>query len=147
MGHNYREPEIRQLVPLRNVINEICKHQVSCKLPRITSFEKFYEKIEDECYEKLHFTNTSKQFYQERFCTDDGCMAIVFCNMEVVENITMCTLMYVDASFKIDTFEDFKYQLVTVLVWIDDSVSYDKKYIFCCYHFIRFSIIPYSMLW
>ncbi|KAI4455840.1 hypothetical protein MML48_8g00009394 [Holotrichia oblita] len=116
-----QEPEIRQLVPLRNVINEICKHQVSCKLPRITSFEKFYEKIEDECYEKLHFTNTSKQFYQERFCTDDGCMAIVFCNMEVIENITMCTLMYVDASFKIDTFEDFKYQLVTVLVWIDDS--------------------------
>ncbi|KRT84220.1 zinc-finger associated domain containing protein, partial [Oryctes borbonicus] len=116
-----QEPEIRELVPLRNVINEICKHQVSNKLPRITSFEKFYEKIEDECYEKLHFTNTNKQFYQERFCTDDGCMAIVFCNTDVVENIGQCTLMYVDASFKIDTFEDFKYQLVTVLVWIDDS--------------------------
>ncbi|GJQ81706.1 hypothetical protein Trydic_g9148 [Trypoxylus dichotomus] len=116
-----QEPEIRQLVPLRNVINEICKHQVSNKLPRITSFDKFYEKIEDECFEKLHFTNTNKQFYQERFCTDDGCMAVVFCNTDVVENIGHCTLMYVDASFKIDTLEDFRYQLVTVLVWIDDS--------------------------
>lgn len=108
---------------MRNVINEICKHQVSNKLPRITSFEEFYEKIEDECFEKLHFTNSNKQFYQERFRTEDGCMAVVFCNTDILESVSHSTLMYVDASFKIDTYEHFKYQLVTVLVWVEDSVS------------------------
>lgn len=133
-------------MPLRNVINEICRHQVSNKFPRITSFEEFYDKIESECYEKLHFTNTNKQFYQERFYTEDGCMAVVFCNTDIIETISHCTLMYVDASFKIDTFEDFKYQLLTVLVWMDDSVSDFTLFIlFTFLLFLCSSITQYYM--
>ncbi|XP_025837118.1 uncharacterized protein LOC108735060 isoform X2 [Agrilus planipennis] len=116
-----QDPQIRSLVPLRNVINEVCRHQLAQKTPPINSFEDFYKHIEKDYFEKLHFTHSNQQFYQEKFHSDDGGMAIVFANSDVIQQLSDSKIMYVDASFKIDTHEDFKYQLVTVLVWIDDS--------------------------
>lgn len=74
-------------------------------------------------FERLHFTHNGHQFYQERFATDDGGLALVFCNTAILDQVSESIIMYVDASFKIETEEDFKYQLITVLVWLDDSVS------------------------
>lgn len=91
-------------------------------MPQISSFEEFYDKIEEAIFQKLHYTSTNKQFYQEKFSAEDGSLAVIFCNPDIIEEVSSSKLMYVDASFKIDTTEDFKYQLVTVLVWIDDSV-------------------------
>lgn len=72
----------------------------------------------------MHFTHNNQQFYQEKFsCEEDGSLAVVFSNLQVIQEISDSKIMYVDASFKIDTCEEFKYQLITVLVWIDDSVS------------------------
>lgn len=116
------DPKLKNLVPIRNVINEICRYQFSTgKQPQITSFQQFYDRIETDDFEKLHFTHSGQQFYQDKFTTDDGSFALVFCNAAILEQISDSEIMYVDASFKIDTEEDFKYQLVTVLVWLDDS--------------------------
>ncbi|KAK5641797.1 hypothetical protein RI129_010344 [Pyrocoelia pectoralis] len=117
-----QDPEIREVVPLRNVINEICRHQLMHKTKPVTSFEEFYRTIELETYDKLHFTHGSQQFYQEKFLIrEDSSMAVLFANVETIQMVTMSTVMYVDASFKIDTSEDFKYQLLTVLVWVEES--------------------------
>ncbi|XP_018566110.1 uncharacterized protein LOC108907076 isoform X2 [Anoplophora glabripennis] len=115
------DPEIKELVPLRNVINEICRHQLTYKIPPINSFDQFYNHVEDDAFQKLHFTHNGVQFYQERFTAEDDCKAVVFANADIVEQVSYGNLMYIDASFKIDTTEEFKYQLVTVLVWIEDS--------------------------
>ncbi|KAJ8922979.1 hypothetical protein NQ315_001527, partial [Exocentrus adspersus] len=119
------DPEISELVPLRNVINEICRHQLTCKPPPMSSFEQFYNSIEDDTFQKLHFTHNGVQFYQERFTAADGARAVVFANVDIIEQVSHSNLMYIDASFKIDTGENFKYQLMTVLVWIDDSYLHD----------------------
>lgn len=108
---------------MRNVINEICKHQQFQQPPVVRSFEDLHKHIESERFEKLHFTLNSIQFYQEKFETDCGGLAIVFGNRKVIEQTSGSKVMYVDASFKIDTSENFNYQLVTVLVWVEDSVS------------------------
>lgn len=115
-------------MPLRNVINEICRHQLTYKIPPINSFDQFYNHIEDDAFQKLHFTHNGTQFYQDRFTAEDDSKAVIFANADIIEQVSYSNLMYIDASFKIDTSEDFKYQLMTVLVWIDDSVS--KKVIF-----------------
>ncbi|KAF5270622.1 hypothetical protein FQA39_LY01360 [Lamprigera yunnana] len=52
-----QDPEIREVVPLRNVINEICRHQLMHKLKPVNSFEDFFSSIESDSYEKLHFTH------------------------------------------------------------------------------------------
>lgn len=92
-------------------------------MPHITSFQHFYEIIENDVFERLHFTHSGQQFYQERFSVDDESLALVFCNTAILDQLSDSKIMYVDASFKIETEEDFKYQLITVLVWLDDSVS------------------------
>lgn len=126
----FREPHIKNLLSLRNVISEVCKHQLYQNDPVVTSFEDFYHNIETDRFEKLHFTTNYTQFYQNKFETEDGAMAIVFANGDVINNVSDSKLMYVDASFKIETNENFSYQLVTVLVWVEDSVSN-----FFCFNF------------
>lgn len=117
-----QDPEIKQVVPLRNVINEICRHQLMHKTKPVNSFEDFFSWIESETFEKLHFTHHNQQFYQEKYhVAEDSSMAVLFGNTEIIQMTSESKVMYVDASFKIDTNEDFKYQLVTVLVWVDDS--------------------------
>lgn len=117
----YSDPAIKSLVPLRNVINEICKNQQFQQPPIVRSFEELYKNIESERFEKLHFTLNSAQFYQEKFQSDCGGLAIVFGNRNTIEQTSGSKIMYVDASFKIETNETFTYQLVTVLVWVEDS--------------------------
>uniref|UniRef100_A0A1Y1JWE8 Uncharacterized protein n=1 Tax=Photinus pyralis TaxID=7054 RepID=A0A1Y1JWE8_PHOPY len=117
-----QDPEIRQVVPLRNVINEICRHQLMLKMKPVASFEEFYKTIEMEMFDKLHFTHSGQQFYQDKITVrEDSSMAILFANVETIRMVSKSTVMYVDASFKIDTTEDFKYQLLTVLVWVEES--------------------------
>lgn len=111
------------MVPLRNVINEICRHQYSSKMPTVHSFQQFYNVVETEAYERLHFTHSGHQFYQEKFSSEDGGLAVVFCNREILNQVSDSKIMYVDASFKIESEEDFAFQLVTALVWLEDSVS------------------------
>lgn len=118
-----RDPEIRALVPLKNVINEICRHQLTYKLPVIQSFSQFFDLIEEDNFQKLQFTQNGKQFYQEKFTTAQNAQAIVFGNKDIIDQVSETQLMYVDASFRIDTSEDFKYHLITVLVWMENSVS------------------------
>lgn len=120
-------------------MSEICKHQQFQKSPTVRSFEELYKNIETERYEKLHFTLHSIQFYQEKFETDCGGLAIVFGNRKVIERVSGSKIMYVDASFKIDNNENYNFQLVTVLVWVDDSVSIifyyhviENKLLFIC---------------
>lgn len=119
----FSDPQIQTLVPLKNVITEICKHQLTYKLPVIQSFQQFFSLIEEDNFQKLQFTNNGKQFYQEKFISDLNSQAVVFGNRSVIEQLSDSQLMYVDASFGIDTNEDFKYHLITILVWVDDSVS------------------------
>lgn len=120
----HSDPAIKSLVPLRNVINEICKHQQFQQPPIVRTFDELYKNIESERFEKLHFTLDSTQFYQEKFQSDDcSSLAIVFGNRKVIEQTSGSKIMYVDTSFKIDSNETFTYQLVTVLVWVQDSVS------------------------
>lgn len=116
-----KDPEIKELIPLRNVINEICSHQVSYKTKTIKSFDDLYNYIEDDAFYKLQFTNFGAQFYQEKFTAEDNAKAIVFANANTIELMSESDLMYIDASFRIETEESFSYQLVTVLVWADDS--------------------------
>ncbi|XP_044758768.1 uncharacterized protein LOC123316650 [Coccinella septempunctata] len=117
-----KDPEIAVLVPLRSLINEICKHQLTQKVPPVNSFDDFYNIIEDDALQKFQFTFSGKQFYQERFTVEEeGTKAVVFANVDTIKKVSNSKLMYVDASFRIDTCENFNYQLVTVLVWIDDS--------------------------
>lgn len=118
----FSDPAIKALVPLRNVINEICRHQQFQQPPMVRSFEELYKSIESERFEKLHFTLNCVQFYQEKFETECGGLAIVFGNRKVIEQTSGSKVMYVDASFKIESNESFSYQLVTVLVWVEDSV-------------------------
>lgn len=123
LPYSLSDPALKSLVPLRNVINEICKHQHFRQPPAISSFDDLYKNIESQSFEKLHFTLDSSQFYQEKFETDCGGRAIVFGNRKVIEQTSGSKLMYVDASFKIESSEKFDFQLVTVLVWVEDSVS------------------------
>ncbi|KAJ3653494.1 hypothetical protein Zmor_012743 [Zophobas morio] len=116
-----KDPEIKKLVPLKTVINQICSQQMNLKLPPIESFQHFFDIIENDELQKLHFTHTNAQFYQEKFASSDGSQAVVFANCETIEKISDSRIMYVDASFKIDTPEAFKYHLVSVLVWLTDS--------------------------
>lgn len=118
-----REPHIKNLLSLRKVISEVCKHQLYQSDPVVSSFEDFYHNIELDRFEKLHFTTNYTQFYQDKFETEEGAKAVVFANGDVINNVSDSKLMYVDASFKIETIENFNYQLVTVLVWVEDSVS------------------------
>ncbi|KAJ8975669.1 hypothetical protein NQ317_003168 [Molorchus minor] len=94
------DPDIKELVPLRNVINEICRHQLTYKIPQLNTFEQFYDYIEEDVLQKLHFTHTGKQFYHEKFVADDGSMAVMFDNSEVIEEVASSKLMYVDASLQ-----------------------------------------------
>lgn len=119
----FRDPEIQTLIPLKNVISEICKHQVNYKLPEIQTFQHFYNLIEEDIFQKLQFTQNGRQFYQEKFIYDQYIQALVFGNKHIIDQVSDSELMYVDASFRIDTNEDFKYHLITVLVWVDNSVS------------------------
>jgi hypothetical protein len=116
-----KDPEMKKLVPLKTVINQICCQQMNLKSPPIYSFEQFYELIENDEFQKLHFTHSNKQFYQEKFSSGDGSKAVIFANCDTIEQVSNSKIMYVDASFKIDTFEHFKYHLVTILVWVTDS--------------------------
>lgn len=129
----YSDPAIKSLVPLRNVINEICKHQQFQQPPIVRTFDELYKNIESERFEKLHFTLNSTQFYQEKFQTDCGSLAIVFGNRKVIEQTSGSKIMYVDTSFKIESNETFTYQLVTVLVWVQDSVSVLFSFLLCTY--------------
>nr|XP_022906669.1 uncharacterized protein LOC111418369 [Onthophagus taurus] len=113
-----QDPDIKKLIPLRNVINEICKHQNPEKIPKISSFEQLFERIEDGAFERLHFTNDNKQFYQEKFSTENGAYAIIFSN---INKDVKSDLMYVDGSFQINNTESFEYHLITVLIWLDES--------------------------
>lgn len=118
-----KDPEIKTLVPLKTIINEICRQQPNMKTPQIKSFDEFYETIEEKRFEKLHFTYSNQQFYQEKFASSDGSRAVVFANKESITKYSYSKVMYVDSSFKIETIEDFGYYLVTVLVWVEESVS------------------------
>lgn len=116
------------MIPLKNVISEICKHQFGYKLPDIQSFQQFCNLIEEDNFQKLQFTQNGKQFYQEKFIYDQHIQAVVFGNKQIIDQVSDSQLMYVDASFRIETNEDFKYHLITVLVWIDNSVSMSLKH-------------------
>lgn len=128
-----KDPEIKQLIPLRNVINEICRHQFNHKLIPITSFDILCNHIEDDAYQKFQFTLEGAQFYQEKFTAEDNAKAIVFANLDTIEEMSDSELMYIDASFKIESGESFAYQLVTVLVWIEES-----------YYPIMFALVNYK---
>lgn len=113
---------MKSLVPLRVVMNDVCKQQL---YHHVSTFEEFFESIETTRFERLHYTHNSHQFYQEKFATEDGAMAVLFANAHVLQQVSGSDLMYVDASFKIDSSESFRYQLVTLLVWMENSVSED----------------------
>ncbi|XP_050502723.1 uncharacterized protein LOC126882000 isoform X2 [Diabrotica virgifera virgifera] len=129
-----RDPHIQKLIPLRNVVNEICRHQVPPhKTSPIQSFDELYNQIEDDSYYKLQFTNNGVQFFQEKFTSEDNAKAIVFANLETIQMLSESDLMYIDASFRIETDEPFCYQLVTVLVWVEHS-----------YYPIMYAIVNYK---
>ncbi|XP_072382751.1 uncharacterized protein [Diabrotica undecimpunctata] len=129
-----RDPHIQKLIPLRNVVNEICRHQVPPhKTSPIQSFDELYNQIEDDSYYKLQFTNNGIQFYQEKFTSEDNAKAIVFANLDTIQMLSESDLMYIDASFRIETDEPFSYQLVTVLVWVEHS-----------YYPIMYAIVNYK---
>ncbi|XP_971707.2 uncharacterized protein LOC660378 [Tribolium castaneum] len=136
-----KDPEMQELVPLKTVINQICCQQMNLKSPPIYSFEQFFEQIENDEFQKLHFTHGHKQFYQERLTASDGGKAVIFANCETIEEISGSKIMYVDASYKIDTNEKFKYHLITVLVWISDNDKYqpivvkNRKIKFDCFQY------------
>ncbi|XP_044272549.1 uncharacterized protein LOC123016304 [Tribolium madens] len=136
-----KDPQMRQLVPLKTVINQICCQQMNLKSPPIYSFEQFFDQIENDEFQKLHFTHGHKQFYQERLTASDGGKAVIFANCETIEEISESKIMYVDASYKIDTSENFKYHLITVLVWISDNEKYQpivvkkRKIKFDCFQY------------
>ncbi|VEN47876.1 unnamed protein product [Callosobruchus maculatus] len=111
-----KDPFIRALVPLKSVLQEVCHNHAKCE--PIYSFEKLAVDIEQDYMYKLQFTLTGKQFYQNQFTADDS-RAIVFANLDIVEELSSSKLMYVDASFKIDCSDNF--QLVTILIWLNDS--------------------------
>ncbi|KAF7281884.1 hypothetical protein GWI33_004085 [Rhynchophorus ferrugineus] len=113
------DPYIKSLVPLNKVINELCKHNTA-DMPSVHSFDEFYNTIENDVYYRIHFIDNQKQFYQDKFETTDGAKAVVFSNSDIIRQYSDSKLMFVDASFNIDT-EDFYYQLVTVLVWVHES--------------------------
>lgn len=110
-------------MPLKNIINEICRSPAATKTPTISHFSQLYDLIETDAFSKVHFTHSNRQFYQEKLSAPDGTKAIMFANLDTISQLSHSSIMYVDASYKIDTKERFKYQLVTVLVWNDESVS------------------------
>lgn len=110
-------------MPLKRVINEICQYQSIQKLPTIYNFDQFYDLIETDLFSKIHFTNSGQQFYQEKLTASDGNKAVIFANIESIEQLSDSTIMYVDSSYKIETKEGFNYQLITTLLWVEESVS------------------------
>lgn len=58
-----RDPNIKTLVPLNKVINELCKHSTG-DMPTVHSFDEFYNTIENDVYYRIHFIDNQKQFYQ-----------------------------------------------------------------------------------
>lgn len=109
------------MIPLKNVITDISRYQYNCSIPPIPSFQQLFTKIEDDDFRKLQFTHDGKQFYQEKFTINLNSQAIVFGNKHIINQVSDSQIMYVDASFRIDTNEQFKYHLITVLVWVGDS--------------------------
>lgn len=107
----------------------MCRYQLSYKCPELESFDDFFDHIEEDTYQRLHYTCNNKQFYQERFSDENtNSKAIIFANCDVIRDVSYSNLMYVDASFKIESDDKFYYQLLTVLVWVDESVSNSLKY-------------------
>lgn len=118
------DTDIRELLPIRTVFNELCKTDLAIRVPSVINYMQLYDTIELESFARLQFTQTGKQFYQERLATsDDTAHAIVFCNTELVERLSTAQLMFVDASFRMDCKDEEtgEYCLVTVLLWVDDS--------------------------
>lgn len=137
--------KIRDLLPLRTVINEMCRYQLSYKCPELKTFDDFFDHIENDTFQRLHYTTNSKQFYQERFVDEaTDSKAIIFANCEVIRQLSDSKLMYVDSSFKIDSNDTFDYQLVTVLVWMDDSV---RGTLLVFSHFMSYSIFLIQILY
>lgn len=127
----HSNPAIETLVPLKTVINEMCMQDII--LPRICSFQQFYNVIDKDEYKNIQFTYSDVQFYQEKFKASDGAMGVVFANRETIDGASDSKLMYVDASFKLGNKESFDYHLMTVLVWVSQSVS--KLYFQILIHF------------
>ncbi|CAH1154714.1 unnamed protein product [Phaedon cochleariae] len=115
------DPKIRDLVPLREIINIICRNPLLQSVPTVRSFEHLFNEIDKEAFEKFQFTFSGKQFFQEKITASDNTKAIIFANSHFVGEIMDSELMYVDASFNIDTNETFSYQLVTVLILVEDN--------------------------
>lgn len=138
-----KNPEMKELVPLKTVINQICCQQMNLKSPPIFSFDQFYDQIENDEFQKLHFTQGHKQFYQERLETGTGGKAVIFANCETIEEISESKIMYVDSSYKIDTTEHFKYHLITVLVWVTDNERYAPAPIYIKKRRIKFECFQY----
>ncbi|CAH1967240.1 unnamed protein product [Acanthoscelides obtectus] len=111
------DPAIRDIISLRSVIFEVCRNYTTYEPP---TFEQLYKDIQTDIMYKLQFTLNGKQFYQNWFSSGDS-KAMLFANPDIVEELSSSQLLYVDASFKIDTSNQVKFQLVTVLMWISDS--------------------------
>ncbi|XP_060522909.1 uncharacterized protein LOC132699933 [Cylas formicarius] len=115
------DTSIRDLVPLKTVINQLCRYGSTNNFPKIKSFKQLYEQIEDACFSKIHYTFCGPQFYQERFMDEkNDAMAIVFANTEIIQKYSYSKLLYVDASFQVLP-DLFPYKMVTVLVWVHDN--------------------------
>lgn len=114
------DPSIRDTIPLRKIMCDLCTPHPETELPRLKSFDDFFSTIENSIYKKVHFTLNENQFYQEKFESGDGAKGVVFANSEVVNRYSDSKIMFVDASFYIET-DAFFYQVLTVLVWVYDS--------------------------
>ncbi|XP_066158983.1 uncharacterized protein [Euwallacea fornicatus] len=109
---------IASILPLKVVIREICNWGPAQLPTTVNSFDDFYNRIENDEFCKIQFTDKDIQFYLDRFETEDGGKAVVFGNEEILQKYCHSELMFVDASFYIES-ELFPYQLVTVMVWAD----------------------------
>lgn len=108
------------ILPLSAVVQEICKQGPAPPSPSVNSFEDFYKRVDQDEFNKIHFTDNRAQFYRDKFETSDGGKAIAFGNEKVIRQYSYSKLMLVDASFYIEA-QVFPYQLVTVFLWVEQS--------------------------
>lgn len=60
----FRDGSLVNILPLSTVVQEICKQGPAPPAPSVNSFEDFYNRVDQDEFNKIHFTDNRAQFYR-----------------------------------------------------------------------------------
>lgn len=71
---SFRDGSLINILPLSAVVQEICKQGPAPPSPSVNSFEDFYKRVDQDEFNKIHFTDNRAQFYRVGMQVYDFCV-------------------------------------------------------------------------